>query len=373
MRILFSSTPSYGHVLPLMPLARAAVGKGHDVAVLTGKGVASVIPPARLLEIPPGERELLDEVARRTGGGSPATNPTPELAAELFAGVRVDMAADQALSAAREFAPDFVVSESVDFVGPLVASVCGVPWAQVAVTTQLPEPMQRAMVAVASRRYAPRGGFMPDRVMLVDPVPDRMQPPGFAAAADRIQVRTETPDLGGEMVDWPSPSPAEPAPKGRVLVTLGTVAGTPELLEGIVAVLDQAESVATIVHGPGGVPTGFEDTHAVRHVGFVSLDLLTRGADVVVAAGGLGTILSTLRHGVPMVIMPQIADQHWNAARAAELGCAVSVSGPEEVPDAVAKVLDNPAFRAAARDLGDEIGGFPDAEATLDSMLASIA
>jgi UDP:flavonoid glycosyltransferase YjiC (YdhE family) len=164
-----------------------------------------------------------------------------------------------------------------------------------------------------------------------------------------------------------------PAPKGRVLVTLGTAASSPELIEGMLKALDQTGPVTTIVHGPGGVPAGFQDSHSVRHVGFVSLDLLTRGADVVVAAGGLGTILSTLRHGVPMVIVPQIADQHWNAARAAELGCAVSVSGPEKVPAAVAQVLDDPAFRAAAANLGDEIAGFPDAEATLDSILAAVA
>jgi len=373
MRILFSSNPLYGHVLPLVPLVRAAAGKGHDVAVLSGGEVASVVGPARLLEIPPGRRELADEVARRTGGGSARTDPTPELAAEQFAGARVDMAADQALSAAKEFAPELVVSESVDFVGPLVASVCGVPWAQVAVTTQLPEPMQRAMVAAASRRYPPRGGSMPDRFMLVDPVPGRMQPPGFAAAADRIQVRTECPALGGEMVGWPPLSPAVPAPKGRVLVTLGTAASSPELIEGMVTALEQAEAVATIVHGPGGVPAGFADNHAVHHVGFVSLELLTRGADIVVAAGGLGTILSTLRHRVPMVIMPQIADQHWNAARAAELGYAVGVSGPDEVPAAVTRVLGDPAFREAARNLGDEIAGFPGAEATLDSILAAVA
>jgi len=373
VRVLFSSNPLYGHVLPLVPLVRAAVANGHDVAVLTGAEVASVVPPARLLEIPPRRRELADEVARRTGGGNARTDPTPELAAEQFASARVDMAADQALSAAREFAPEFVVSESVDFVGPLVASVCGVPWVQVAVTTQLPGPMERAMAAAASRRYALRGGSMTDRSTLVDPVPDRMQPPGFAAPADRIQIRTECPALGGEMAGWPLLTDTVPAPKGRVLVTLGTAASSPELIGGITAALDRAGTVTTIVHGPAGVPAGLEDNHAVRHVGFVSLELLTRGADIVVAAGGLGTILSTLRHGVPMVIMPQIADQHWNAARAAGLGAAISVSGPEEIPAAVTRVLDNSAYRKAAQNLGDEITGFPDAEATLDSMLTALA
>jgi UDP:flavonoid glycosyltransferase YjiC (YdhE family) len=232
--------------------------------------------------------------------------------------------------------------------------------------------MEQAMIAVASRRYALWGGAVTNRLLRVDPVPDRLQPPGFAAPANRIRVRTECPALGGEVVGWPLPSSLVTASSGRVLVTLGTAASSPELLGDLAAALGKLGSVTTIVHGPGGVPAGFEDDDTVRHVGFVSLDQLTRGADLVVAAGGIGTILSTLRHGVPLVIMPQIADQHWNAARAAELGCAVSVTGPQEVPAAVSRVLGNPAFRAAARDLGDEIDGFPDAEAALDSMLAAL-
>ena len=39
VRILFSPTPTPGHLLPLLPLARAARVHGHDVAFLTGAGV----------------------------------------------------------------------------------------------------------------------------------------------------------------------------------------------------------------------------------------------------------------------------------------------------------------------------------------------
>ena len=35
-RVLFTSCPQYGHVLPMLPLVRAAQGTGHDVRVATG-------------------------------------------------------------------------------------------------------------------------------------------------------------------------------------------------------------------------------------------------------------------------------------------------------------------------------------------------
>jgi hypothetical protein len=35
-RVLFTSCPAYGHVLPLLPLVRAGERDGHDVRVATG-------------------------------------------------------------------------------------------------------------------------------------------------------------------------------------------------------------------------------------------------------------------------------------------------------------------------------------------------
>ena len=43
MRILFSSVPQHGHLLPLLPLARAFQDRGHEVAVLTAAGMAPVV------------------------------------------------------------------------------------------------------------------------------------------------------------------------------------------------------------------------------------------------------------------------------------------------------------------------------------------
>jgi UDP:flavonoid glycosyltransferase YjiC (YdhE family) len=35
-RVLFTTCPAYGHVLPMLPLVRAAERAGHDVRVATG-------------------------------------------------------------------------------------------------------------------------------------------------------------------------------------------------------------------------------------------------------------------------------------------------------------------------------------------------
>ncbi|HVK45572.1 MAG TPA: hypothetical protein VM429_11785 [Micropruina sp.] len=43
MRILFSSWPAYGHLLPMLPLARAAVRAGHDVLISSGADISALI------------------------------------------------------------------------------------------------------------------------------------------------------------------------------------------------------------------------------------------------------------------------------------------------------------------------------------------
>ena len=43
MRILFASWPAYGHLLPMVPVIRAAQQGGHDVMVSSGADMSKLI------------------------------------------------------------------------------------------------------------------------------------------------------------------------------------------------------------------------------------------------------------------------------------------------------------------------------------------
>src|SRR3954452_10839310 len=43
VRILFASWPGYGHLLPMVPLIRAAQRAGHDVVVSSGTDLSALI------------------------------------------------------------------------------------------------------------------------------------------------------------------------------------------------------------------------------------------------------------------------------------------------------------------------------------------
>ena len=346
MRILFSSVPGHGHVLPLLPLARAARRAGHETALLTGATMAEVVSPLQVLPAGPTSDAMMAEVARRTGGGDPGAEPTPALAAELFAGVRVDLTADEAIAAGRDWAPDLVVAEWVDFVGPLVAAALGIPWAAVAISLPLPEPMWQAMAEVAASRYADRGLVPTARIALVDPVPDALHADGWVAPQDRVAVRNE-PHTRQDLAH----RAATPVARGdlpRVLVTLGTVVDDPATLAAVVDSVAALDVDVVVTQGPRGIDDPDRDRPRVHPVGFVPLDELLGDVEVVVAAGGTGTVLAALSAGLPMVLVPVVADQPWNAARAAALGVAVVVSAPHEVGAAVRQVLADPSYRAAA-------------------------
>ena len=368
MRILFSGVPAFGHLLPMAPLARAARAAGHDVALLTSGGMAPALaadlPGVPVLPAGPMPDVLFAEVGRRTGVPDAAGEPQPEAVAEFFAGVRVDLGIDEALAAARDWAPDLMVCEATDFVGPLVASTLGVPWHVLALGPAVPAEFTAPMSALVAQRYAARGVPATPPSSYVDPVPAALQTPGVTLPARRLPVRAEA----HQRPDAPAGVPVPPRDgRPRVLITLGTVFADSDLLATLLGSLDttQVDVVATLgVTGLAAPPTP-----GATYLPFAPLAELL-DVDAVLCAGGSGTVLGTLSRGIPLVVLPQGADQPLNAARTQAAGVAVVITDPREAGTAVRRVLDEPSFAAAARELADRIAEQPSPADVVAALVA---
>ena len=75
-------------------------------------------------------------------------------------------------------------------------------------------------------------------------------------------------------------------------------------------------------------------------------------ASVVICHGGHGTVMKSLAHGLPLVVMPLGRDQKDNAARVEVCGAGVWISAgarSTEIADAVRRVLTEPRFREHAQ------------------------
>ena len=90
-------------------------------------------------------------------------------------------------------------------------------------------------------------------------------------------------------------------------------------------------------------------------------------ADLLVSHCGSGTMLGGLAHGVPQVALPRGTDQPQNAALLVRAGAGLLVApedyAVESIVAAVTEVTHEPAYRAAAVHVRDEIAAMPDADA----------
>lgn len=371
MRILFSSVPQHGHLLPLLPLARAFRERGHEVAVLTAAGMAPVVA-AQGLELRaagPMPDALFAEVARRTGA-DPAGAPTPEGVAEFFAGTRIDLTADEAFAAVEGFEADLVVTELCDYVGPLVAASRDVPVATLAFGPPLPPVFTEAMDGMARTRHEARGLPWRPRRWLLDTWPASMRAQEWQRPEGWLPLRPEAFRVPGE-----AGGALPVADRPRVLVTFGTWFSDPAKLSPLLRELSTADVDVVVTLGLAARPEEFDvDRERVTFVGFTPMEDLLDGVNVVVTHGGAGTTSAALMKGVPMVVLPQGADQLFQAERVAAAGAGIALDPPSQTPEALAAavktVLEDANFRDSATTIAKEIAAMPDAHevaATLET------
>jgi UDP:flavonoid glycosyltransferase YjiC (YdhE family) len=380
MRILFSGNPQAGHLLPMMPLTDAGRAAGHQTALLTSGNVACLVAPVRVLQAGPTIEEMVDETLRRTG--SPPSQSMPETmelfagvrvelsfvqalwAVELYAGLRVELSFDEALRQAGAFGPDLVVCEEYDFVGPMVAAALGVPWAAHAIMGPLPEPFWQAMQERVAREYTSRSLTATPRIAIVDPYPDALRSPAEQPPADRITIRPAVNEHGPAQHAEPDLQPEHPC----ALVTLGTTVNDSVALSALASSV-AAAGFTTIVTAQREDLSADIDQDRVRPVGFVPLAKLLPRADLVVTAGGSGTVLASLSRGLPMVIHPFFADQPWNAARLAYVGAAIVIDDVAEAGTAARRITEYPAYREAAKSVATELASLNSADTVLRRLM----
>lgn len=200
-----------------------------------------------------------------------------------------------------------------------------------------------------------------------------MLPDPYAGAFRGLYVDLCPPSLSRERAPAPSLQlqPVEradaPPPEGVetpfVYATMGTIWNEPEHFRVLLDALEGVPALVTVGRGaplPERVPTG------IRVERFLPQENVLPHAQAVVSHGGSGTMLGALAHGLPLVLVPQGADQFDNAALCAEAGAGVALM-PEEtdaraIRGALEQVLGNPSFVKAARALAAEIAAMPSAD-----------
>lgn len=357
MRVLFFGCPGFGHVVPQLPLARAMRERGDQVAFVAAASLGSLLEGEgiALLAAGPEVPELVVELKRTTGVDILAAPPSAEVEAEIFAGARIDLGYQDSLAAARDFKPDLIVVDAMDYVGRIVAGALDVPHAVIALGPAVRPESVAATDARSVVSHEARGLTPHQARWYLDTCPPALQFDDFRAPAPRLTMRPEA-YTGGTAV----PAPGESRVRPRVLVNFGTIFVIPEVITPVVRALLTRDLDIRVTLGPMRNAEEFDvDSDRVEFVGFTPLAQLLSDVDAVVTVGGAGTILGALAHGLPMVLTPLAADQPLHAGRVAAAGAGIAFPvgefKPDQVAEAVASILGTPGYKEAAQRIAAEI------------------
>jgi UDP:flavonoid glycosyltransferase YjiC (YdhE family) len=375
MTILFTSTRYIGHVYPTLPLARALRAAGDDVVYAVP---STLVPRVKRL----GFRALAtssgvaSEQTQQVFRDLASTDSPDRMALErLFAGSLVGENLGPTMQRIAEIEPDLVVSESLDFAGPLAAARARVPQISVGLGPLDLEDLSKTSLRSVLDDHRGRLGLEPAASewpfdeMLATAFPAFLQRPGSELPAATVNFRYEDPQ--GPM------SAAKPWGSGKrpsVYASLGTVASDHEELHdafrAVLAGLGESDAdVLFTIHelDPRVLGTVPSNVRLATHVP----PSVAMACDIVLTHGGAGTTSAALSRGRPMVLVPLFGDQPQNARRVADLGAGVELSVPQvatDLRDAIAIVAGNPTYADTARELAAVMAAAPPAAAIVPAI-----
>ncbi|MEU8723466.1 nucleotide disphospho-sugar-binding domain-containing protein [Streptomyces antimycoticus] len=401
MRVLFTTWASGAHLVPMVPLARALLGAGHQVRVAVPSECAAAVARTGLVPVQIGALPMAvvraPDATRRPRGIWPTDWPvrpaalTPEQHGVLRAlgdrQVRIAEAMAQGLVAfARCWQPELVVHDASAYAGTVAAGALGVPaigqlWGSAAVLRldrQRLEGPPLPGYARLMRRYGADPAREPD--LWLDPCPPSL---ALSSRARRLPVRLvphdgpsphETPPPYEARRAGPHPARQAAASNGRrgpggprrsgpvrVCAAWDDASGPPDAVR---AALWAAEARGVEVVRVGSAAEGRPPAGPLHRV--------LPGCRALLHQGGGAAVLAAATAGVPQLVVAPRLEQQLNGAGLARAGAGIylpadALDGTRRGARAVGgrlaldlfALLEQPSYAAAAHALRREALAMP--------------
>lgn len=372
MRVLIMGTPVSTHFAGMIPLGWALRAAGHTVLVVGQPDITGVAQSAGLstavvgdyfdaleplsANLPEGKRPIEVDRIRVRDGHWDAVNKIWLIHCRYMV--------SRYLAFARDWRPDLIISDPLEFSALIVGGLLGVPtvshrWGVDPSGNPGQEMARRTMGGLMSRLGLTE---VPRPALVIDPCPPSLQVP----EAPPSQPERYIPFNGsGSLPDW-----ALDRPRGRrVCVSFGRLTaalnGIP-LFRTVIAAAAQLDDVETIVTLEPEYHDQLGDIPAsVRVVNPVPINLFLGTCDAVVHHGGAGTTLTSCAFGLPQVVLPGVADMFVVAQRVQAnsaglmLDEAETQNDPAAIRDALRAVLDDAAYRKGIEQVREEMAQMP--------------
>ncbi len=388
LRILFTSQPASGHLRPLVPIARLAAQRGHDVKVATLERMAPELASYGLSHLAAGYDWGPDVFADIPRGywRMPFADAADVLAGldrsvtRIFAGPAARACATDILANADIWRPDLIVREDDEFGGYLAAEALGIAHASVASFGGLDNITGPRLAPILDVGRAHLGlpadpdGKLLYRHLHATFLPEAYGSGEFILPNTRAYRHVSAEHVRGRLPDWLAgvdhSVPFVFAGFGTVVYDLP---GARDFLREVISGLGGLTCTAVVAVGAGNSIEGFDDVRPnVRLVDFVEQSLMLEGCDLFVTHGGLNSIKESLRLAVPMVGIPVGADHRHNVATCVEAGVAREVpvhdATADRIADACRQVLDGPGYRVSARRIQRHIHALSPVEELIDAL-----
>lgn len=375
MRVLFCSTGGAGHLMPMIPLAKAFVRQGHRVAWATAPDALQDLAGMGLEPVSVGPPIADSRKAYRSRWPEAGTLRGEALGEHTFprlfgAVVAPAMLADLEAVVDR-WRPDLVINEAAALAAPLVCARRRVRHVTHAYGLRLPS----GHLAAAANELAPwwqAAGLTPApdgalyEHLYLDIAPRSLQPVMAGDGMPRQPLRPAGRDAGSRLGELPEPllRALSDGSRPRLYLSFGTVFNRGDALAVAAAALARLDATVVVTLGRGGAIDRLGAMPANVHVAhYVDQRLLLPHCDAVVSHAGAGTMLGAAAHGLPQLLLPQAADQFRNARAVAAAGAGLVVMPDrlttDSVKSAAGRLLGSSAFAEAAGRLASEIEAMP--------------
>lgn len=393
MKALLLSFPAHGHTNPSLPLVRELVARGEEVVYYSIDVFAPRIEQAGarhrlysnafLLDVAtlPGRLEEISWLLMRT---------TSELLATH-------------LDAWRAEKPDYIITDSVAPWGQWAGEILGIPVVTSITTCAINRHVMRFVVAggrppASAALVASKIRNMVRTCVLVSRLRSQYGVRGtgimrtvcgsselnIVYTSRAFQPRAETfgdhflfvgPSSGFETAEQAFPWD-QIHQSAVIYISMGTLFNADAVFyrdcfeafrhENFQVIMALGSNVNPAELGP--VPANF-----IVRARVPQTELLQRTA-VFVTHGGMNSVSESLHRGVPMVVVPQMSEQHMNGKRVEQLGAGLLLpklqATAENLRDAVRQILAGNHFRLAAADIQASFEAAGGAAKAADAILS---
>jgi hypothetical protein len=385
MNVLFTCVVGHGHFFPMVPLAKAFQDAGHPVAFATDPGFSDYIELAGFEAHPAGldHAVALSRFLDSTPGfqGLSTRERWPIMMAGMFGRIRVPPMLDDLLPIVETTKPRLLIHDSTEMAGAIAAEVAGIAHAEHAIGILRPRIARLAATEATAPFSAARGVRNPGvgglgGELYLDICPPGIQQPeiGDLGNVQRLRPGGPTGSLDEAVSTW-----IAQRDQPTVYVTLGTVFNT--TLPLFQTILDGLEGltvnvIVTVGEGNDPAALGVQPANVLVER-FIPQAALLPHCRLLISHAGSGAMLGALAAGVPMLAVPQGADQFYNAERIANAGLGLRLLPQEltaeNVRDRASRLLADERYARAASAQRFEIEAMPGPEVVVARLLEEAA